>query len=90
MTELGKKDKVFGAELLEPYTGFRSQRPNQMPPIDNDKKLICGYDQGLGERLIVCDDLDDAVRLFDGYAQGGALRIKWYIGDDPGFLQVGL
>ena len=59
-----------------------------MPALPDGHALICGYDQGLGERMIVCDTLEDAQRLFDAYARGGALRINWYSGEDPGGLFV--
>lgn len=88
MIELGKKDTLFGIDQLESYYGFRSQRPAQMPPFDNDKKLICGYDQGLGERMIVCEDIEDAQELYDAYARGGAVDIHWYVAPDPGFITV--
>ncbi len=52
-------------------------------------KKICGYNQGLGERLFVCETLDDMCELYDGYARGGALEIQWYLGNDVGFV-IGL
>ena len=88
MIELGEKDNLFGDDQLEPYAGFRSQRPMQMPSFDDDKKLICGYDQGLGERMIVCEGIEDAQELYDAYARGGALHIHWYTAPDPGFIAV--
>ncbi len=86
MRELGKKDEIFGAELLRPVR--IDQRPTSMPALKDDEKVICGYDQGLGERMIVCDSIADMQELFDAYSQGGALRIFWYIASDPGFVAV--
>jgi hypothetical protein len=85
--ELGKKDEIFGAELLRSIQGIHG-RPTQMPFLRGDDKVICGYNQGLGERMIVCESLEDMQELFDKYAQGYALQISWYIGPDPGFLQI--
>lgn len=57
-------------------------------PPSNEDPIICGYDQGLGERMIVCETLDDMQQLYDAYARGGAVRIQWYVGPDPGFITV--
>lgn len=87
MLELGKKKDVFGAELLQPIS--ISGRPTRMPQLPSDKhSLVCGYDQGLGERLFVCENLADMQELYDAYYRGGALRIKWYSGEDVGFVQI--
>jgi len=87
MIELGKRDEVFGADLLQPLT--IAGRPTRMPSLPSaEHKVICGYDQGLGERLFVCESIEDLQQLYDAYAQGGALVINWYIGEDPGFVQA--
>ncbi|MCX6744460.1 MAG: hypothetical protein NTX82_02970 [Candidatus Parcubacteria bacterium] len=57
MQELGKKEDLFGKENLRSITIFG--RPNRMPPLSPSEKVICGYNQGLGERMIVCDNLDE-------------------------------
>src|SRR5258706_10518903 len=36
--------------------------------------------------MIVCDSVDDMQYLYDAYAGGGALRIKWYKAEDPAFI----
>jgi hypothetical protein len=91
MTELGKKNEIFGADLLIALTFERTPdgRPVSMPSIPNDHKVVCGYDQGLGERMIVCESLEEMQTLYDAYARGGALRIHWYHAPDPGFVFVG-
>jgi len=88
MFELGKRDECFGTELLRPITLSGFGRPTSFPSVPTGHSLICGYDQGLGERLIVCESLEDMQTLYDGYAQGGALTIKWYTGEDVGFVSV--
>ena len=86
MIELGKKNEIFGADRLEIINGLYG-RPTQMPRLPSaTHKVICGYDQGLGERMIVCESLEEMQQLYDAYARGSALRINWYIGDDPGFI----
>ncbi len=86
MLELGKKDEIFGAELLKPLPLYG--QPTSMPRLQQGEKVICGYDQGLGERMIVCDNLEEMQTLYGHYAQGGALRIHWYTAPDPGFITV--
>lgn len=87
MRELGKKSEIFGADLLRPLNiGY--QRPTQMPRLGKGDAVIAGFDQGLGERMIVCDNLEDMQQLFDAYARGGALQLTWYLGNDPGFISV--
>lgn len=86
MIELGKKKDVFGSDLLRPIHLY--DRPRVMPTVHGEEKVICGYDQGLGERLFVCDDLGDMQTLYDSYAKGGAVQIHWYTGEDPGFVHV--
>lgn len=84
MIELGNKDKIFGAESLESLE--ISGRPQSMPSVSSGWKVICGYDQGLGERMIICESLADMQGLYDMYYQGGARDIHWYVGKDPGFI----
>jgi len=86
MIELGKKDEIFGAELLQLLQLYG--RPSSLPHLSGEEKVICGYDQGLGERIIVCESLEDMQKLYDAYATGGALRIHWYKASDPGFVRV--
>lgn len=96
MIELGKKDEIFGAELLIPIQSYQissnycSGRPDKMPYLDEKKqeKVIAGYDQGLGERMIVCDTIEEMQQLHDNYAAGWALTLKWYKGEDPGFITM--
>ena len=85
MIELGKRDKVAGADSLRRIKNLYD-RPLQWPKLTDDEVIICGYDQGLGERLIVCEDLDEMQTLYDAYARGGAIHIKWYRAIDPGFI----
>lgn len=62
---------------LKPINFFG--RPTALPPLWAWEKLVCGFDNGLGEKKIVCETLEDAQSLYDSYASGLALRIKWYV-----------
>jgi len=42
----------------------------------------------LGERIIVCESLEDMQELHSAYALGGALNLRWYKGEDPGFVTL--
>lgn len=87
LAELGKKDEIFGAELLQPLQGIYD-RPTRMPHLPEGHRVICGYNQGLGERIFVCNTLEGMQELYDAYDSGGALSIRWYSGKDPGFIAV--
>lgn len=86
MIELGNRKDLFGTELLKPLD-VRG-RPKSMPFVPAGCKVICGYDQGLGERMFVCETTTDMQELYDAYARGGALQIRWYSGEDPGFITI--
>lgn len=81
MYELGKKTQVEGSKVKD-LTALNDiwQRPNRMPYVASGEQVVCGYDQGLGERLFVCENLQDMQELYDSYAKGYALTIKWYHG----------
>jgi hypothetical protein len=86
MIELGMKDKIFGADQLVQLPIYTE--PMVMPHPPQGSKVICGYDQGMGERIFVCESLGDMKELYASYARGGALRNKWYTGEDTGFVIV--
>lgn len=86
MIELGMKDEIFGADDLVLLS--ISGRPTSMPRVQDGHQVICGYNQGLGERVIVCESFEDMQTLYDAYSQGSALTIRWYSGPDPGFVAV--
>lgn len=91
MQELGKKDTILGASEVLRSLSIRSDekgRPAEMPNLLGEEKVICGYDQGLGERMIVCASLEDMQELCDAYAKGGALDIRWYSGDVAKFMYL--
>ncbi|MDO8482981.1 MAG: hypothetical protein Q7S86_04150 [bacterium] len=56
----------------------KPNRPTQMPAVKNGECVIALYDQGLGEKLIVCRSLDDMQKLYDSYYRGGAIKLEWY------------
>lgn len=61
-------------------------RPVRFPALASHDVVVAGYDQGLGERMIVCENLVEMQQIYDSYAQGGALTLNWYTGPDPGFI----
>lgn len=78
MQDLGKTDNSVINLVLTTGIRFSPSRPEQLPVLQAGHQLFCGYDQGLGERLFLIEALADAQRLYDAYANGGALTIKWY------------
>ena len=88
MIKLGKKSEISGVDELKRITDIHG-RPTAMPELPSaNHRVICGYNQGLGEHIIVCESLEDMQELYDAYYHGGAISIRWYIGDDPGFVVV--
>jgi hypothetical protein len=94
MIELGKKDKIAGVDLLRrivagvDFKRTADYSPSGLPHLGPDEKVIAGYNQGVGERMIVCESLADMQEIYANYAQGGAIELNWYIGPDPGFVRV--
>lgn len=76
MKELGKRNDIFGIDFA--IDTSISGRPKNFPNISKGSSVVCGYDQGLGERMIVCNNLEDMQTLYDSYARGSAIRICWY------------
>ena len=86
MRELGKKNEIFNADKFQTLRKLYG-RPISMPHLpSSDHKVICGYDQGMGERMFVCESLGDMQDLYDSYVQGSAMKIYWYITECPGFI----
>ena len=92
MFELGMKDVVPGVDNPKNFMSLGpnqfARRPEAMPLLDKHWSLVCGFDQGLGERLLVCATLEDAQELYDAYYNGSALRISWYRAFDVGSVLV--
>jgi hypothetical protein len=73
MIELGKRTNEVLAPIADVF-----EPPLEFPSVPRGSRVICGLDQGLGERLFVCNSLADMEQLYDAYARGDALRISWY------------
>jgi len=86
LKELGKKEDVFGIVRLSLVQCNPDRAPDKTPEIPEGHSVICGYNQGLGERLIVCETLEDMKQIWGMYAKGFAVAIAWYSGPDPGYL----
>lgn len=82
MRDLGDRTEAFPDGGLSELA-LRHGRPDRMPDLPDGRVLLCGFDQGAEERLIVCETLDDVQRLFDAWARGGASRIRWYAAREP-------
>ena len=64
-------------EELKPLTGAPYNRPTTMPFLSEGQKVVGVYSQGFGEKILVCDTLADMQSLYDSYARGMALRLRW-------------
>lgn len=85
MREIGKREDNPNASSLQPVNEREVNdrgggRPTKLPRLGASQCIICEYDQGLGERLIVCESLGDMQELYDNYFRGGAISIRWYRG----------
>lgn len=74
MIDAGMKDANPGAEALVdltlprgplPAVMLRSTRPAQLPSLPEGHRLFAGFDQGLGEQLMLVETLEDAQYLWD-------------------------
>jgi len=92
MYELGPKSEIFGVDRLQKLSrGMldadipvdKDGMPTAMPKLNEGEYIVAGYDQGLGETMIVCESVEDMKELQNDLNQGGALRINWYKGNDP-------
>jgi len=54
-------------------------RPTSMPYLQKGEKIIGIYDQGLGEKEMPCSSLAEMQELYDSYASGMALKLRWEI-----------
>lgn len=52
-------------------------RPMGMPRLQPGEQLVGVWDQGLGEKETVCTTLVDMQSLYDSYARGMALTLRW-------------
>jgi hypothetical protein len=78
MIELGKKSQIVGADQWPTVRVFVLGKPRKMPSIPEGRTLVCGIDYGEGQRIFVCDSLDEMQTLYYDYAAGHAVNISWY------------
>ena len=83
MYKLGKKSKCFGVDKLRFLTRGKL---DSMPVMKKEESLVCELKMGFYEELWVVKDKEDIHRLWDSYAAGYALDIKWYLGEFVGFI----
>ncbi|MEN9622027.1 MAG: hypothetical protein RLZZ67_461 [Candidatus Parcubacteria bacterium] len=86
MLQSGLADKIaasFGAQPGITVSSMISKplqvygRPTEMPRLGKDEIVVGVYDQGLGEKRARCNNLADMQSLYDSYARGMALTLKW-------------
>lgn len=58
-------------------------RPNTMPYLEEGEQVVGIWNQGLGDKRTVCNSLMDMQKLYDSYASGMALTLKWVIASSP-------
>jgi hypothetical protein len=76
MIELGLKSKIAGVKQWPTFRMYR--RPKHMPKIPEGHTIVCGFDQGDGERMFICETLEHVRTLYDEHAMGHAIHIAWY------------
>lgn len=76
MILLGDKRQIVGAAH---WSAIQiSDYPIAMPKVPKGYEIVCGLDEGAGERMFVCGSLYDMQTLYDEYAEGRAVSIAWY------------
>ena len=76
MIELGLKSQISG---VKDWATFRiCRRPKNMPRVPKGHTIVCGFDEGDGERMFICETLEHVHALYDEHAMGHAIHIAWY------------
>ena len=83
MYELGKKKEVENQINNLVLLDLPFERPISIPHTTVDSVVICGFDRGIYVIMYVCESLEDMQELFDSYAKGMAVNIRWYTGEIP-------
>lgn len=78
MIEIGKKAQVLDPSLLITLSISPSPRPSSFPRLPHGRSVLCGLDEGEGERLFICESLEDMQALYDHYRRESAISIAWY------------
>lgn len=86
MIKLGKKNECFGVDKLKELNIWG--KPNCMPSLEPGESLICELDFIIYQDLYVAENMDDVNQLYNFYEGGWALGIKWYTGEDVGFITI--
>lgn len=88
MHELPKGSRFFPEgrqDITLPY-----ERPRAMPYIPAGKVLICKYivshDAPSLTRYFVCESVKDMQELYDGYAEGYAADMEWFLCDSESIV----
>lgn len=57
---------------------IKTKKPKTFPKLPPGHCVVCGIDQGEGERLILCFSLESMAELQQEYRAGHATGITWY------------
>jgi hypothetical protein len=78
--ELGRKSQVIGDEVKHWPTFHLYKRPKKMPNVPKGHTIVCGVEQdgAEGERLFICETLEDVCTLYDVHVMGQTTHITWY------------
>ncbi len=72
-----KAQLVDAARLLHPIP-VGTKRPRQFPSLPSGHQLVCGVDDGNGERIIICPSFESMLALHREYEKGHVAHITWY------------
>ncbi len=78
MLELGLKSGIVSKEIFEKINVPDGPRLSQPPRLKDGFCLVCGIDEGQGERLYVCRSSSDIHEMNKRYGMGAARGMNWY------------
>jgi hypothetical protein len=78
MIELGNKSQVSGAEHWPTFYLYR--RPKKMPKVPRGHTIVCGFEEEgtEGERMFICETLEQVHVFYNESAKDRAVHISWY------------
>jgi hypothetical protein len=83
MIEISRNEGIFRSDFLKQLNIYGYGRPTRMPFVPDGQRVICGYNEGEGERVYICETLEDMQELYDYCVKNKISQINWYLGKDP-------